>query len=278
MLGVVQIDRQRAGRRGWQPHEHGGPPNESDLFARSRNGDCDARERLVESFLPLATRLARRYERSGEPIDDLEQVASIGLIKAVDSFDPDRGAAFGAYAVPMILGEIRHHFRDHTWVVHVPSQMRELTLRVLRAVGPLTELLQREPSVREIAAAIGATPEEVLAALDASGARRALSFADPRRSRRGEDRPVATLGDAAGFREEGFARAEDRAVLASLLRTLTARQRVVLYLRFDHDMTQEQIAAVVGLSQMHVSRIIRDAVVSMRSSTGTTSSRRVSAG
>ena len=108
-------------------------PTENDLFARWHDGDCYARERLVESFMPLAARLARRYAQSGEPLDDLEQVASIGLIKAVDSFDPDRGPAFGAYAVPMILGEIRHHFRDQTWVVHVPSHLRELTLRVTRA-------------------------------------------------------------------------------------------------------------------------------------------------
>jgi RNA polymerase sigma-B factor len=278
MLGAGQVDRSRGNRRESQACWHGFPASEHDLFARLRDGDCLARERLVESFLPLATGLARRYERSGEPIDDIEQVASIGLIKAVDSFDPDRGAAFGAYAVPMILGEIRHHFRDHTWVLHVPSHTRELTLRVTTAIGPLTEQLHREPSVLEIARAIGATREDVLRALQASGARRALSFGEPRGSGRGDDRPLGTLGDSIGFHDDGFARAEDRAVLASLLRALSARQRVVLHLRFDHGMTQAQIANVVGLSQMHVSRIIRDAVIDMRSSTRTTSGRRVSAG
>ncbi|HEV7808098.1 MAG TPA: SigB/SigF/SigG family RNA polymerase sigma factor [Solirubrobacteraceae bacterium] len=272
------MDRPRGTRRESQACQHALPLAERDLFARSRDGDCVARERLVERFLPLATGLARRYERSGEPIDDLEQVASLGLIKAVDSFDPDRGAAFGAYAVPMILGEIRHHFRDHTWVLHVPCHTRELTLRVTRAVRQLTEQLHREPSVREIAAAIGATREDVLRALQASGARRALSFGEACRSGRREDSQHATLGDVLGFCDEGFARAEDRAVLASLLQSLSARQRVVLYLRFDRDMTQAQIASVVGLSQMHVSRIIGESLVFLRSSAGTPSSWRLSAG
>jgi RNA polymerase sigma-B factor len=239
------------------------PKREDDLFGRCHRGDAAAREQLVQRFLPMAERLARRYQHSGEPLDDLEQVALIGLIKAIDTYDPEHGTSFGGYALPVILGEIRHHFRDHTWVLHVPSQMRELTLRVSKAARDLSEQLRREPSVLEIAHAIGATDEQVLNALQASGARRALSFGDSRGGVRDDD-DVTTIGDGITIQEDGFTRAEDRAVVESLLRTLTARERVVLRLRFEHDMTQSQIAGVIGTSQVHVSRILREALEQMR--------------
>ena len=243
--------------------EIGLPVRDDDLFSRCRAGDADARAQLVERFTPLATRLARRYMHAGEPLDDLEQVALLGLIKAIDGFDPARGS-FGGYALPVILGELRHHFRDHTWVVHVPSHVRELAQRVSRATVALSEQLRREPSVLEIAAEIGASDEDVLDALAASGARRTLSFGTTRGSTGDPYADAMTLGDGVMVLEEGYARAEDRAMLESLLLTLTARQRVILNLRFEHDLTQTQIANVVGISQMHVSRTIRDGLARMR--------------
>ena len=243
--------------------ELGLPVREDELFTRCRAGDAEAREQLVEHFAPFATRLARRYLHAGEPLDDLEQVALIGLIKAIDGFDPARGA-FRSYALPVILGELRHHFRDHTWVVHVPSHVRELAQRVSRATVTLSEQLRREPSVLEIAAEIGASDEDVLDARAASGARRTLSFGATRGSTGDPHADAMTVGDGVMVLEEGYARAEDRAMLESLLLTLTARQRVVLSLRFEHDLTQTQIASVVGISQMQVSRIIREGLARMR--------------
>jgi RNA polymerase sigma-B factor len=194
-----------------------------ELFVQyHRDGDARAREQLVERFLPLARQLARRYQRAGEPLDDLLQVASLGLIKAIDRFDPDREIAFSSYAVPTILGEIKRYFRDRTWAVRVPRDLQELTLKVDRAVGELSDSLRRQPSVGEIAAAVGVDEEEVLEALQAGGAYRAVSFDAPRT---GGDEDVATLGDSVGIDEHGFDRAEERATLAQLMTTVTPRER-----------------------------------------------------
>jgi RNA polymerase sigma-B factor len=214
----------------------------------------------VERFLPLARSLALRYQRSGEPLDDLLQVASLGLIKAIDGFDQDRGIAFAAYAVPTILGEIKRYFRDRTWAVHVPSHLQELTLRVDRAVGELAEQLHRQPSVAEIVMAVGADEEAVLEALQAGGAYRARSFDEP--SGGGED--AVTLGESIGVHEHGFAHVEAHATFTALLGVVTSREREVLRMRFEHDMTQAEIAAEIGASQMHVSRIIRGALSRIR--------------
>lgn len=157
----------------------GPPPPEDELFARCRAGDAGARDQLVEHRAPLATPIARRYRHSGEPLDDLQQVALIGLIRAVDTFDAGRQKAFRSYALPAILGEIRHHFRDHTWVQHVPSHVRELSQRVSRATATLSEQLHREPTVLEIALLIGVSYENVLEARAATGARRTLSLGGP---------------------------------------------------------------------------------------------------
>jgi len=235
-----------------------------ELFVRYRDGDAQAREQLVERFLPLARRLARRYQRSSEPLDDLLQVASMGLIKAIDRFDLDREIAFSSYAVPTILGEIKRHFRDRTWAVHVPRNLQELTLRVDKAVGGLSEELHRQPSVAEIAAAVSTSDEDVLKALQAYGAYQAISLDAPRAGGAdgadGADEDVTTLGNSIGIDEDGFERAEQRATLARLLATLTPRERQVLRMRFQEDMTQAAIGAVVGVSQMQVSRIIRQAL------------------
>jgi RNA polymerase sigma-B factor len=233
-----------------------------ELFVRYRDGDPQAREQLIERFLPLARQLARRYQRASEPLDDLLQVASMGLIKAIDRFDADREIAFSSYAVPTILGEIKRHFRDRTWAVRVPRDLQELTLKVDRAVGDLSEALRRQPSVAEIGEAVGAEEEEVLEALQAGGAYRAVSFEAPRGS--GDDEEVATLADSIGVDEAGFDRAEERATLARLLSTVTPREREVLRMRFEEDMTQAEIGAVIGVSQMQVSRVIRQAIARLR--------------
>ena len=233
-----------------------------ELFLQyHRDGDGRARDQLVERFLPLARQLARRYQRAGEPLDDLLQVASLGLIKAIDRFDPDREIAFSSYAVPTILGEIKRYFRDRTWAVRVPRDLQELTLKVDRAVGELSETLRRQPSVAEIATAVGSEEEEVLEALQAGGAYRAVSFDAPRS---GRDEDVATVGDSVGVDEDGFDRAEERATLKQLMATVTPREREVLRMRFEQDMTQAEIGAVIGVSQMQVSRVIRQALVRLR--------------
>lgn len=233
-----------------------------DLFTRyHEHGDALAREELVDRFLPLARQLARRYQRAGEPLEDLLQVASMGLIKAIDRFDPARKIAFSSYAVPTILGEIKRHFRDRTWAVRVPRDLQELSLRVDRAVGELSDSLRRQPSVTEIGDVVGADDEQVLEALQAGGAYRAMSFDAPRGN---ADEEVVTLADSVGIDEDGFDRAEDRATLARLLSTITAREREVLRMRFEEDMTQAEIGAVIGVSQMQVSRVIRQALTRLR--------------
>ena len=233
-----------------------------ELFVRyHRDGDGRARDQLVERFLPLARQLARRYQRAGEPLDDLLQVASLGLIKAIDRFDPEREIAFSSYAVPTILGELKRYFRDRTWAVRVPRDLQELTLKVDRAVGRLSEDLRRQPSVAEIATAVGTDEEDVLEALQAGGAYRAVSFDAPRA---GNDEDVATLGDSVGVDEHGFERAEERATLQQLMSTVTPREREVLRMRFEQDMTQAEIGDVIGVSQMQVSRVIRQAISRLR--------------
>ena len=236
---------------------------ECALFERlARNRDPRDRDALVQRFLPLARSLALRYQRSGEPFDDLLQVASLGLIKAIDGFDPHRGIAFASYAVPTILGEIKRYFRDRTWAVHVPSHLQELTLRVERAVGELAEQLHRQPSVAEIVMAVGADEEAVLEALQAGAAYRARSFDEPSGGR--DDDDTVTLGESIGVSEHGFAHVEARVTFTALLGVVTAREREVLRMRFEEDMTQAEIAAAIGASQMHVSRIIRGALARIR--------------
>jgi RNA polymerase sigma-B factor len=219
------------------------------------------REALVERFLPLARQLARRYQRPEEPFDDLLQVASLGLVKAIDRFDLEREVAFSSYAVPTILGEIKRYFRDRTWSVRVPRDLQELALKVDRAVAQLSVDLHRQPSVQEIARAVEAPQEDVLEALEASGAYRATSLESPRGA---DDDAGDTLGDTVGTDERGFALAEDRATLASLLRAVTPREREVLRLRFEEDLTQAEIGERIGVSQMQVSRIIRQSLGRLR--------------
>jgi RNA polymerase sigma-B factor len=221
------------------------------------------REMLVERFLPLARQLARRYQRPEEPFDDLFQVACLGLVKAIDRFDLERQVAFSSYAVPTILGEIKRYFRDKTWSVRVPRDLQELALKVDRAVADLSLNLHRAPTVGEIAEKVGAEEEDVLEALEASGAYKATSLEAPRGS--GEEDGGDTLGDTMGSEELGFGLAEDRATLEHLMRSITPREREVLRLRFAEDLTQAEIGERIGVSQMQVSRIIRQSISRLRS-------------
>jgi RNA polymerase sigma-B factor len=251
-----------------------GPPATSapkDRVARSHEdrrlleryhheGDPAAREALVERFLPLARQLARRYQRAGEPLDDLIQVASLGLLKAIERFDPARETAFSSFAVPTILGELKRHFRDKGWSVRVPRDLQELAVKVDRVGEDMSRELGRAPTPAEIGERVGSTPEQVLEAREAAGAYRAVSLDRPRN----EEDEEGELVDAFGSEDHGFAVAEDAATVQRLMRVLSEREREVLRLRFEEDLTQSEIGDIVGVSQMHVSRLIRQSIARLR--------------
>jgi len=221
-------------------------------------GDEAARAELLEEVLPLARGLARRYAGRGEPLEDLEQVACMGLLKALDRFDLDRDVQFGTFAVPTIAGEIKRHFRDRGWMLRVPRDVQELAARVGRARETLTGEHGRPPSVGELAEATGATEEQVLDAIRAGGAYRALSL----------DQPLSQGGSGAleelGGHDGELERAEQRLLLRRGFAELAPREREILRLRFYEGLTQREIAAAVGISQMHVSRLLRRAVEDLR--------------
>ena len=234
---------------------------ERRLFARyQQTGDRVARDALVERFLPLARQLARRYERGSEPLDDLVQVASLGLLKAIDRFDPGRATAFSSFAVPTIAGELKRHFRDKGWWVRVPRDLQELANRVDRLVDELLPELGRTPTPDEIARHIGVSTEQVLEARDAAGAHRALSLDRPHDDADGDDHML----DSIGAEDPGYHLADDAATIDRLMGVLDDRQRQILRLRFAEDLTQSEIGARVGVSQMHVSRLIRQAIEQLR--------------
>jgi RNA polymerase sigma-B factor len=239
---------------------------ERRLFkAYLEHGDLSARERLVERFLPLARQLARRYGTAGEPMDDLIQVASLGLVKAIDRYELDRGTAFSSFAVPTILGEIKRHFRDAGWTVRVPRAIQERRMKVNRAIPALTGKLGRSPTTAEIAEHIEASSEEVLEALEAAVAYEPVSLdTSP-----GADEDDETWAQSIGTDDPGYEIVEHGATLAPAMRSLPARERMILHMRFVEDMTQSQIAEHIGISQMHVSRLIRKALEAMRSETAT---------
>ena len=236
-------------------HHDDGDRARSDrrLFARWRNErDPLDRDAIVERFLPLARQLAARYQRPGEPFDDVYQVACFGLVKAVDRFDCDRGVAFSSYAVPTILGELKRYFRDKTWSVRVPRDLQELGLGVARAGERLTARLGRPPTVDEVADAVGAAREAVLEAREALSAYHAGSLEESRSGRADDDPLLSVLA----CDEDGYDRVEQRVLLDGMLRRLTRRERDIVRLRFVYDLTQTRIAEEVGLSQMQVSRIL----------------------
>jgi RNA polymerase sigma-B factor len=229
---------------------------DSRLFERfAATRDPVDRDAIVERFLPLARQLAASYHRPREPFDDIFQVACFGLVKAVNRFEVDRGGAFTSYAVPTIVGEIKRHFRDRTWAVRVPRDLQDLSLRVDRTVVDLTRTLGRQPSVEDVADAIEVQPDDVLEAMQVGYAYRASSLDAPRPG--GDDDEGRTVVDTLGTPDDGFARAEDRVVIAALMRTLTVRERCVLHLRFECDFTQAEIGERIGVGQMQVSRILR---------------------
>jgi RNA polymerase sigma-B factor len=214
------------------------------------------RERLVERYLPLARYAANRYHRASEPFDDLVQVASLGLLKAIDRFDPDNGAGFVSYALPTMYGELRRHFRDHSWTVRPPRTLQDHALLVERTGENLLTELGRPPSVDQIAARSGLSVEEVLEAREALAAHRGVSLAATVHGADG----VVELGSRLGTDDPEFERADERAVLAGLMRGLSVREREIVRLRMEEDLTQSEIGRRVGLSQMHVSRLLRDAL------------------
>lgn len=230
------------------------------LFARYRGRhDLAARDELVERFLPLATQLARRYRRGAEPLEDLVQVASVGLLKAIERFDPERGIAFSSFAVPTITGELKRYFRDKGWALRVPRDLQELAQRVDRTTDRLTHEHGRAPTVSEIADELEITLEQVLEAREAAAAFRADSLDRPY----GDDQDATRLADTLGAAEPGYLQAEQSATLEALMSVLSDREREVLRLRFAEDLTQSEIAHRVGVSQMHVSRLLRKAVTQL---------------
>jgi RNA polymerase sigma-B factor len=226
------------------------------------HGDRRARDQLVEGWLPLADRLARRYYRNREPLEDLRQVAYLGLVKAVDGFDVARLNSFRSYAVPTILGELRRHFRDTAWALHVPRGLQERALAVDKAIEDTAGREGKAPRISEVAEATGMTVEEALEALAATRARDADSL----------DAPVAAADDGettrmevTGSEDAGYDRVECAISISQGMHVLSEREHLVMHLRFQHDMTQSEIAKRIGVSQMQVSRIIRSSLDRLRS-------------
>jgi RNA polymerase sigma-B factor len=220
-------------------------------------GDLRAREELIERFLPLARKLAGRYSHAGEAYEDLVQVACLGLVKAVDRFDAGRGNFVG-YAVPTMLGELKRHFRDKGWAIRVPRATQELVLKVSEAMSRLPAKLGRPSRPRDVAEALGVSDEEVLQAMEAATAYEATSLDAPGPGD-GED-DGWTLGDSVASYERGYELAEINEALGDTLRAMPERERMIVHLRFEHDLTQGEIAERVGVSQMHVSRLLRRAL------------------
>lgn len=228
-------------------------------FARTR--DPTLRDELISANLDLARQLARRFANRGEPHDDLVQVASLALIKAVDRFDPDRGAAFSSFAVTSIVGELKRHFRDRGWAVRAPRRIQELYLELGHHIDRLSQELGRAPTVPELAKATGSPADAVLEALEAGRGYRTSSLDAP-------DRDDQTLAESLGSEDPQFTHADDRSVLAVALKELPQRDQVILRLRFVDGLTQSEIAAQLGVSQMQISRLLASSLQSLRGSFG----------
>ena len=220
------------------------------------------RARLIELYIPLAEYLARRFRNRGEQFDDLVQVANLGLIKSVDGYDPARGAAFTSYAIPMIVGELKRHFRDKGWDVRVPRRLQELRLEISKVSGDLAQDLGRSPTVADLAVRLGVSEEEIIEGLDCGQAYRALSLDAPA----GENADPGTtgLGDLLGGEDPDMANVENREALRPILAKLPEREQKIIAMRFHGNLTQSQIAAQLGISQMHVSRLLAGALRTLR--------------
>lgn len=233
-----------------------------ELFARLKD-DPNARTELVELHLPLVEYLARRFRGRGEPLDDLIQVASLGLLKAIDRFDPERGVEFSTYATPTIVGELKRYFRDKGWAIRVPRQLQEVGLQLAEAVPALAQELGRSPTLAEIGGALGLSEEEVLEAMNAAQAYSLKSLDAPANASEG-----ALSLPQLGAEDEAIELFESWASVAPLLRKLPAREREILYLRFVANETQSRIAEKLGISQMHVSRLLAKILAYLRESVG----------
>jgi RNA polymerase sigma-B factor len=219
-----------------------------------------ARDRAITAWLPLARHLARRFDGRGETLDDLTQIATVGLIKAIDRFDPEYGNDFAAYAVPTIVGEIKRHFRDRTWDVRVPRRLQELKLDINTATATLMQTLGRSPTVADLAQHLKRGEEEILEGLESARAYSAMSL----QTMVGNNEDGTELGDLFGVDDPELATAELRASLGPALNTLPPRERQIIVLRFFGNLTQTQIAERVGVSQMHVSRLLARSLTALR--------------
>ncbi len=252
-------------RRTGQPYAHLAP-----LFVRFAEMEAEdhlrdgLRDQLVEAHLPVAQHIARRFAHRGEPLDDLEQVATVGLIHAVDRFAPDRGVDFLSYAVPTITGEVRRHFRDHGWGMRVPRRLKDLHVTIGSAMSELSQRLGRAPTARELARHLQLPQETVLEGLEAANAYRGLSLDRMLTDEDGAPTSVAALGGA----DAPLERVEYRGALKPLLAELPERERTIIMLRFFGGMTQTQIADRVGISQMHVSRLLSRILGQLREGLG----------
>ena len=230
-------------------------------FAVSR--ESGLRDELIASYIGLAEYLARRFNNRGEPLDDLVQVASVGLVKAVDRFDPERGVEFSTYATHTIVGELKRHFRDKGWAVRAPRRMQELYLRLGKLMGSLSQELGRSPTIAEFAKEAGVSEEEVLEALEAGQAYRFTSLDAPAPGG-SDDGEAATMGERIGALDSGMLDAEHRAALAPLIARLSEREQLILQYRFFEGLTQSEIATKLGISQMHVSRLLARSLAQLR--------------
>lgn len=244
-----------------RPAAASGRTEEARLFARHQQGDPSARDALVRRFMPLARSLARRYDRSSEPFEDLLQVASLGLLKAIDRFDPQLGHPFASFAVPTILGEMRRHFRDAGWSVHVPRGSQERALKVRDAQERLANERGRAPTVNDLAEYLELSTEEVIDALQAIQAYESLSLDAPRP---GASDEVTSYGDSMGEEDVRYELVELDATISAVLGRIPARERQILSMRFVEDLTQTEIAERVGISQMQVSRLLRRSLDQLR--------------
>lgn len=248
-----------------------GPTDSMVLFERwTQLGDARAREVLVERFLPLAYSLARRYARSSVPLEDLTQVASVGLVKAMDRFDPVRGLAFSTFAVPTIVGELKRYFRDSGWAVHVARGAQELSLKVEKAGALLADQTGRPPTVSELARYIGISGEEVVEGQQAAQAHAALSLDAPYRT---DDGLGQSYIDTLGEEDRTLALSDTAVTVRFAIEQLPRREQRILQLRFTEDLTQSEIAEQIGVSQMQVSRLLRASLQRLRELTGDTQSR-----
>jgi RNA polymerase sigma-B factor len=239
----------------------------AELFAVFRDQEAPqasrdtARDSLVRLHLPLVEHCARRFRNRGEPLEDLVQVGTIGLIKSVDRFDTERGVEFSTYATPTIIGEIKRYFRDKGWAIRVPRRLQELRMLISAATGELTQSLGRSPTPRELAEVIGCSVEEIIEGIESSNAYSTLSL-----DATDDGDGSASMLDAIGIDDEGLEHVEIRESIKPLLDRLEPREKKILLLRFFKNMTQSQIAEEIGVSQMHVSRLLNRTLEQLRTS------------